>query len=124
MITVQGVSDHSGNAMPSAVQTSTAVLGDHLAPSFANAFVNRRADGSGKTIDVLFSEDVNQAFASNALQWSATGGPNVLSVTMLEKNHARIVLSSALGAAQTIHLTGVPDLAQNASGAIAIDPAE
>jgi len=43
---------------------------------------------------------------------------------MRERNHARITLSAALGAAGTLQMTGTPDLAGNLAGTIQVDPAE
>jgi hypothetical protein len=43
---------------------------------------------------------------------------------MMEANRARIVLTGALGAAATVGISNLPDLAQNTSGALTIDPFE
>jgi hypothetical protein len=123
-VTVQNVLDFSGNIMPSPVTLSVAVTGDSTPPAFVNSFVDVRDDPTGKTVDVLFSEDVDPVFAGNASNWTVSGGPSVSSVTLLEPNHARLVLSSAIGAAATVGITSVPDLAKNASGSLSIDPVE
>ena len=68
-------------------------------PGFSKAYVNWRADPSGKLVEVLFTEDVDLAFASNAANWSTSGGPSVASIAIRERNHYRVTLSSALTAA-------------------------
>jgi hypothetical protein len=123
-VTVSGVADLSGNVMPVPVQTTGPVSGDTTPPSFTSAFVNWVVDPTGKTIDVLFSEDVNQAFVSTTSHWICSGNQGVLNIVMLERNHARITVSAALAAAQTISMTGLPDLANNVAGQLTIDPLE
>ncbi len=123
-VTVSGIADLSGNVMPVPVQTTGPVSGDTTPPAFTSAFVNWVVDPTGKTIDVLFSEDVNQAFVSTASHWICSGNQGVLNIVMLERNHARITVSAALAAAQTISMTGLPDLANNVAGQLTIDPLE
>lgn len=121
---ITGIQDFSGNTMSSGLQVGGSTTGDATAPAFTNAFVNRRIDPNGTVVDVLFSEDVDAAFASDALNWTATGGSSVLSVSMRERNHARLTLATALPATGTLQMTGTPDLAGNLAGTIQIDPAE
>jgi hypothetical protein len=123
-VTISGVQDFSGNPMSAAVQVGGPTSGDSTPPAFANAFVNLRADANGAVVDVLFSEDVDPTFAANPLNWGASGGVTVLSVSMQERNHARITLSGPLAAAGTLQMTGLPDVAGNASGTISVDPEE
>lgn len=123
-VTLDNVADFSGNAMAAPVQISGPVSGDSTSPSFESAFVNYREAANGRTVDVLFSEDVSTAFAGSAANWSASGGVSVQSVTMLEKNHARLSLSAALGASATLSMTGLSDYAGNTSGPISVDPLE
>jgi hypothetical protein len=123
-VTVVGVADFAGNVMPAPVQTTGPVSGDTTPPSFKSAFVNLIQDASGNTIDALFSEDVDQTFASAPANWHCSGGQSVQSVTMLERNHARLVLNAPLGAFDTLSITGLADLAHNAAGALAINPIE
>lgn len=123
-LTVQNVADFGGNVMPSLVSLSGPVAGDVTAPLFENAFVDVRVDASGRTIDVLFNEDVDTVWASNASHWSVTGGPTVTSVTMMEANRARLVLTGALGASATVTVTNLPDPANNLLPSLTIDPFE
>ena len=123
-IGVSGIQDFSGNPMPAGLLVGGSTSGDALAPDFANAFVNRRIDPNGAVVDVLFTEDVDAAFATDPLNWTAGGGPGVLSVVMRERNHARVTLSAALPAAETLQMTGTPDLAGNLAGTIQVDPVE
>lgn len=120
---ITGVQDFSSNPMSAGLQVGGSTTGDAASVTFANAFVNRRIDVNGTVIDVLFSEDVDQTFATTTSNWTATGA-TVLTVEMRERNHALLTLSTALSAAGTLQMTGVPDLAGNVSGNISIDPAE
>lgn len=123
-VTVQNVADFSGNVMPSLVSLNGAVTGDVTPPTFSNAFVDLRVDATGRTIDVLFDEDVDATWAQNAANWTVSGGPTVTSVTMLSGKHARLVATGAIGASATVDLVNQPDLAGNVSSALAIDPTE
>ena len=122
-VTILGVSDVAGNAIASAIQTSGPVAGDATAPSLVSAFVDWDADPLGGVVQVLFSEDVDAAFATNAANWTASG-TGVLSVTLPARNQARFELGAALPAAGTIGVNGLLDLARNASGALMVDPLE
>ncbi|MDZ4774792.1 MAG: hypothetical protein SGI72_16830 [Planctomycetota bacterium] len=123
-VTVQNVADFGGNVMGSLVSLNGAVTGDVVAPSFENAFVDLRVDATGRTIDVLFDEDVDSTWASNAAHWTVSGGPTVTSATMLSGKHARLVLTGALGASATVDLVNQPDLANNVVSTLSIDPIE
>jgi hypothetical protein len=123
-VTVNGISDVSGNVMAVPIQTTGPVSGDTTPPSFKSAFVNWAQDPTGRTIDFLFSEDVDQTFASAPTHWVCSGGQFVFSVTMMERNHARLTISALLAAAQTVSITGLSDLAHNVAGTLTIDPVE
>ncbi len=121
---VSGIKDVAGNQMPTPLQVGGTTTGDSTPPAFSKAFVNHRADPSGAVVDVLFSEDVDGVFATNTSNWTASGGRSVLAVVLREKNHARVTLSAALLPTGTLQITGLLDVAGNASGAISIDPVE
>jgi hypothetical protein len=121
---VSGIQDVAGNAMPAPLQVGGTTTGDSTPPAFSKAFVNYRSDPSGAVVDVLFSEDVDGVFATNTANWTASGGRSVRSVVLREKNHARVTLSAALLPTGTLQITGLLDVAGNASGAISIDPVE
>lgn len=122
-VTIQGVSDVAGNAIAAPVQTAGPVGGDTTPPAFVSAFVDWDADPLGGVVQVLFSEDVDAAFATSAGNWTATG-TSVLSVTLPARNQARVELGAALSASGTLGVTGLQDLARNASAAISVDPLE
>jgi hypothetical protein len=119
---VNGVEDVAGNAVATASTVGGATTGDATPPDFASAFVNLRQDPGGTVVDVRFTEDVDATFASDPASWSATGGPTVVSVGLRERDHFRVVLSSALPPGGALHMAGVPDVAGNASGALSIVP--
>jgi hypothetical protein len=106
------------------LQVGGTTSGDTTPPAFANAFVNRRIDPNGTVVDVLWTEDVDQAFALAPQNWTATAPATVLSVSMRERNHARVVLSAPLAPSGTLQTTGAPDLAGNLAGTIQVDPTE
>jgi hypothetical protein len=122
-VTVSGVADHAGNTMPAAIQVGGPIGGDTTAPAISGAFVNWTADPAGTVVDVLFSEDVEASFVTAPSNWVA-GATSVGSVAMPERNHARLTLAAPLGSLASLSLSGLPDLAGNFSGALAIDPLE
>lgn len=123
-VTVDNVQDFSGNSIVGPVPVGGPVSGDSVAPAFESAFVNLRANPNGRLIDVLFTEDVSTSFVTTTGNWTASDGSVVLSVESLEQNHVRVTLASVLGAAATLRLTGVPDIANNVSALIQVDPRE
>ena len=123
-VQVQNIADHGGNVMASPVTLGGSVTGDTTAPGIASAFVNWRVDPTGKTIDVLFDEDVDETFSGVLGNWSASGGPSVVSLDFLEDDHVRVVLSSALGSSATVTAGYVEDPAANFATSISIDPVE
>ena len=122
LLAVDGVEDVAGNPVAPGLQIGGTTSGDSTAPGFASAFVNRRLDAAGTTVDVRFTEDVDETFASDPANWTASGGPAVVSVSLRERNHFRVALSAAFPPAGTLDLTGLPDVAGNVSGAISILP--
>ena len=123
-VQVSGVSDVAGNSMPSPASLGTTVGGDLVAPDLDSAFVNLREDASGAVVDVLFDEDVDTTFAGTAGNWSSSGGQVVSSVEAISERHYRLTLQTPLGAADSLMMTGVSDVAGNPAGALAIDPEE
>jgi hypothetical protein len=123
LVTVAGVADVAGNAMPASIQVGGPTSGDATDPDFDGAFVNLRADPSGTVVDVRFSEDVDETFLTTTGNWTATG-TSVSAVEVLERDHCRVTLTAALGAAGTLGLTGLPDVAGNVAGALTVDPLE
>ncbi len=123
-VTVGNVRDQSNNVMPATIVVGGAVTGDTTAPSIGSSFVNWHDDANGLVVDVLFSEDVDTSWTSNTANWTASGGQTISSVTMPERNHARVVLGSALTAAQTLSINTVPDVANNVSALLTADPIE
>lgn len=122
-VTVSGIADLSGNTMGSAVSVGGSTSGDTTDPDFDGSFVNYRADDTGVVVDVLFDEDVDTSFVTTTSNWTATGR-SVSSVELLERNHVRVTLSAALASNGTLGLSGLPDVAGNASGAITTNPEE
>lgn len=123
-VAVSNVEDLSGNAMGTGVQLVGATTGDTTAPAFDEAFVNLRADEFSRAVDVRFDEDVKTTLVTTPANWTVSGGVTVTSVELLSTQHVRLTLSAALGTSSTLGLTGVTDIAGNASGAITIDPVE
>jgi hypothetical protein len=123
-VTVGNVKDQSNNTMPATIAVGGTVTGDTTAPSISSSFVDWHADANGLVVDVRFSEDVDTSYVSDASHWSASGSQTVLAVTMPERNHARVVLGSALTSAQTLSIGTVPDIANNVSATLTTDPVE
>jgi len=121
---VSNVRDMSGVPMAAALTVGGTAIGDSLAPSFSRSFVNWRLDEGGAVVDVLFSEDVDAAFAGNVANWTASGGITVVLAELRERNHFRLTLSGPLALAGTLQMNALPDVAGNVSGAIATNPAE
>jgi hypothetical protein len=123
-VTIQNIADLSGNALPGPVVAGGAVGGDMTAPDFASAYVNYRQDPTGLIVDVLFDEDVDTAFVEDELNWTASGGQTINTVTLMNSNFARVQLATPLGPAETLDIvTGLADVAGNATvGAINVVP--
>ena len=119
---VSNISDHSGLLLSPAANVGGAVTGDTTPPDFQAAFANYREDAGGLVVDVLFDEDVDQAFATNPLNWVPSGGQFVMTVDALSDRLYRLTLDLPLAALETLDLTGLSDVAGNTSGAIAVAP--
>jgi len=122
-VQVDGVKDVSGNTL-SGASLGAVIVGDAVAPSLENAFVNLRENVAGNVVDVQFSEDVDAAFVGSAGNWTASGAQTVLSVASVDASHFRITLGTPLGATDTLDITGATDPAGNVAGALSIDPEE
>ncbi len=124
--TILNVSDVSGNAL--AVQpTAVAIAGDNVAPGFASsssAFVNWTESAAGTTIDVLFSEDVNEAFVENIFNWTTSGTTVVYTSQLVAPDRVRLTTNAQPAAGETFMLNLLPDLAANTSGMISVNPIE
>lgn len=122
-LTANVLTDHAGNqALNDAILAT--VTGDSTAPTLFEGFVNFRESVTSTVVDVTFDEALD-ASANDTLAWSASGGQTVTDVERLAPERVRLTLSAALGASETITLTGATDLAGNAAaGPIAFDPAE
>ena len=126
-LSIVNVTDLSSNVL--AVQPVDAnVAGDNTDPNFFapdSAFVNLIRDNTGNTIDVRFSEGVNEIFVENPFNWTTSGATVVNSVTLISPNIARVVTNAPIGAGETLSLNNLPDLAGNsAGGVINVDPQE
>ena len=120
-VQVQGVADYVGNTM-TPVSLMGAVVGDINLPALESAFVNLRTDPLGNTVDILFSEDVDSAHASDPSNWTASGGQLVLAVQTIDSRHYRMSFVGPLGATDTLDITPISDAAGNLSGTLSIDP--
>ncbi|MCP3919834.1 MAG: Ig-like domain-containing protein [bacterium] len=125
-VSVMGVADAAGNAIVGTSMLGGVVTGDVTAPSVANAWTNLPLDAAGTTIDILFTEDVDQDFLQISQgNWSTSGSANVIAIEFVSPAHARIQLNAPLGVAETIDISaGLQDMAQNAAGAISFDPVD
>ena len=123
-LAVGGVSDVSGNAMASTAILSVSLTGDTTPPAFEAAFVDFRASAGGDVVLVRFNEAITGSHTFEKLLWSSSGGQNVTQIEMLDDSTARLTLESALGAADTIDVSNVPDAGNTFSGALSIDPYE
>ena len=121
-LTVSGLRDHAGNVQAAAATIQAPVTGDTTAPALVDAFVNRRVDASGGTIDVAFSEDVQASSVATILGWSTSDGQSLISATRLGNRAVRLEFSSALGASTTLTAVEVLDAAGNSLLGASIDP--
>lgn len=119
-VSVANVTDLSGNAMSTTpVGLAGTVTGDLAAPSVTAAFVNFRAETNGYDVDVLFSEDVDAAFATDIFNWTCSGGQAVIDVQMISGDHAHVLLLAPIVDGDNIEIAaGLPDSAGNTAGAI------
>jgi len=121
-VMVSGITNMAGIAMGAAANVNGAISGDGVAPDFSNSYVNLRVDSGGATVDLLFTEDVDPTFATDVLQYTVAGGQSVLYASMLRPDTVRLTLSFALASGDTVSLTGLLDLAGNASATILTTP--
>ncbi len=126
-LVISNVTDHSGNVL--AVQpANVTVIGDNVDPGFFaadSAFLNLIRDAAGTTIDVMFDEAVDETFVETVANWTTSGTTVITSATLISPNIVRLVTNVQIGAAETLSLTNLPDLAgNNAGGAIVVNPQE
>lgn len=115
--------DVSGN-VALAETSATTVIGDQVAPSGLEAFVNFRADSTGDTIEVTPSESLRAA-ATGPSAWTASGGQSVEGVVAIGFDRFRVSLDAPLGANETLTLTDATDHAGNVAAApLIVDPIE
>jgi hypothetical protein len=103
------------------------VTGDVAAPDFFAAFVNLRANASGRVVDVLFDEDVDETFVEDETNWSTSPtGLSVQSAACLGGNVVRLTFATPFPSGEDVELaSGLPDLAGNATiGPISIQPVQ
>jgi hypothetical protein len=108
-----GPLDVDGEAF--AVAANGTVAGDATAPTVVGALQNRTTDPTGRTVDVTFSEDVEESGAEVPGHWSAAGGPSVTSATRLaDERVVRLVLDApAVPGDVTLGVSSVADPAGN-----------
>jgi hypothetical protein len=125
-LSVDGVDDVAGNPMPVPADLLEAIGGDLGAVSGFEAFVNYRHDAAGTTVDLVFSEEVDEAFAVDVSNWWTDGGAAVVGAQMLRPDIARLSLSTALGTSDRVILAaGLADAASHVTaGALSGDPTE
>lgn len=127
-VQVANVRDASGNPMSAQVTLGGPITGDDTAPDIAAAWTNYQAASGGTVIEVLFTEDVDSAFAGDSANWSTTGTATVDSVTVVDLDHVQLQVSAALGSGVQVSLVaGLEDLARNAAPALSeppVDPAD
>jgi hypothetical protein len=99
------------------------VTGDATPPDFLEAFVNHREDATGRVLDVLFTEDVEPAFAETPAGFTLSGGQTVVGAELLSPRVLRLSISAPLGLGSTLGTSSLPDAAGITSGAISIAPA-
>ena len=65
------------------------------------------------------------AFVENALNWTTSGATLIQNVSLIAPHIARVVTNVQIGAAETLDIVALPDLAgNNAAGLISVDPLE
>lgn len=93
---------------------SGTVSGDAVLPSVTSVTQNRDIDPTGATLDVLFSEDVEQVSAETLVNYAVTGGLTVLSASQQNGQLVRLGLDGlAVPGDVTLDASGVDDLAGN-----------
>jgi len=115
-IAAPGVVDVDG--VFSALSDSQTVGGDATAPSISSIVQNRSEDDTGATVDVTFSEDVDQTAAENSANWQAPNGQLIVSATLqASQNIVRLVYDAPLiPTVDGVTCLAIADLAGNAAG--------
>ncbi len=121
-LVVSNVRDLSNNLL--AVQPgAVTVTGDVTNPTITLAFVNYIADAAATTFDVMFSEDIDLAFAETESNWSTDGPAVILNSTRTAGNIVRFTVNQPLGASELLQVNGLMDTAgNNGGGLLTIDP--
>jgi len=98
-----------------ATSFSGTVAGDFTLPEVMASVQNRNIDGSGASVDVAFSEDVDQATAEVTGNWALSGGLSVVSATrMADLRTVRLELDAPITPGDdTISAALVEDIAGN-----------
>lgn len=117
-VQITGLEDASGNAMSPDANINAVVGGDSTGADFQSSFVNWRVSALGDVVDVLFNEDVDETFATDDTNWTASPGLSVLSVEKVSACYYRVTLSLPPIAGDELELVDLPDLAGNTSGTI------
>lgn len=93
--------------------------GDVAVPTVTNVVQNRNVDPTGQTVDVVFSEVLDESSAEDDLNYVLTSG-NVVSATLLNNGfRVRLVLDDvAVPTIDTLDCSGVEDLAGNGMTAV------
>ncbi|MCC6408043.1 MAG: hypothetical protein IT453_12850 [Planctomycetes bacterium] len=117
-VQITGLEDASGNAMSPDANINAVVVGDSTGADFQSSFVNSRVSALGDVVDVLFTEDVDESFATDDTNWTASPGLSVLSVEKVSARYYRVTLSLPPIAGDELELVDLPDLAGNTSGTI------
>ncbi len=121
-VLVDNVTNQDGIAISPQGDLTGSVTGDTTPPDFAVAFVNFRESATAQVVDVLFTEDVDPAFAGTPANFTASGGQTVTGATLLAPDILRLSLSAPLIDGDTIDTVGIEDAAGVAAGAISIAP--
>lgn len=119
-VTASDILDLSGIAMTPADLSGT-TAGDSVAPTLVSAYVNYRADFTGRTVDVLFSEDVDETNALLQNKWSSSGGQNQIGLIKLNESAYRLVFAAGFGSGDQMTVRDIEDLAGNAPGDLVVD---
>ncbi len=95
--------------------TGGAVAGDAVVPGIASVTQNRAFDPTGQTVDVVYTEDVEQVSAEGAT-YTFTGGVNVMGMPALVGSTTVRVTTDAVVVPGdvTLDVSGTTDLAGNA----------
>lgn len=124
---ISNVTDLSGNVITAAPANVT-VIGDNTNPGFFgadSAFLNLIRDAAGTTVDVQFDEAIDEAFVETIGNWTTSGATVVTAATLVSSNIVRLTTDVQIGAAETLSLNNLPDLAgNNTGGIINVNPQE